>query len=278
MTQKASERLSNELETYFRVHGRDLPWRRTKDPYRVLVSELMLQQTQVSRVIPKWHAWLEKFPTLRALAESQKSDVLKMWSGLGYNSRALRLRELAIVVMKEWRGKLPHEPEKLLTLPGIGPYTANAIASFAFDADALAMDVNLKRVLGRYFGKQGVEIAVPKGKGRMMNSALMDIGSSVCGRTPQCEACPLFKSCKTKGRATFEVVKKSPQKFEESDRCIRGTVLRELLKGARFPAQLKNVAGKRCVNVTNERLRKILVRLEKEGLLVMKESRVTLPR
>ena len=269
--------LSRTLVRFFASHGRDLPWRSTKDPYAILVSELMLQQTQVSRVIPKWRAWLERFPDFKTLANAPTRDVLQLWSGLGYNSRALRLRELAIVVMKEWRGKLPHEPEQLLTLPGIGPYTANAVASFAFGADVLAMDTNLKRVLGRYFGTAEIKMKVPRGKAYAMNAALMDIGASVCGRTPDCANCPLQKYCVTQGRAKHEVKKPKAQKFAESDRCIRGSIMRALIEKSSTPAILKRIASQRCINVTPERLSKILHALQREGLVKCVGSKISLP-
>src|SRR5688500_12798104 len=138
-----------ELLAWFRKSGRDLPWRRTRDPYAILVSEVMLQQTQVERVVPRWHAWLERWPTLEALAAATPADVIREWQGLGYNRRALNLHRAASVVAERgW-------PDDLTELPGVGPYTADAVRAFAFDADVLPVDTNVRRVqerTGHVFG------------------------------------------------------------------------------------------------------------------------------
>ena len=141
--------LRRAIRRWYRTNARDLPWRRTSDPYRILVSEIMLQQTQVDRVVPKYRAFLARFPTLRALARAPLADVLRAWSGLGYNARAKRLWECAKVIVATHAARVPSDIETLRALPGIGPYTASAVASFAFDAREAVVDVNVRRVLSR---------------------------------------------------------------------------------------------------------------------------------
>src|SRR5579884_3405602 len=189
------------LIDWYRVNRRDLPWRRTRDPYRILVSEVMLQQTQVDRVVPKYHAFLERFPTLRALAEAPTADVIRAWSGLGYNRRAVNLQRAAQAVVERHGGVMPRERAALEALPGIGRYTAGAIICFAYEQDAGFLDTNIRRVLHRVF--YGPELPeeratprelsaladelVPPGEGYEWNQALMELGALVCtGRKALC--------------------------------------------------------------------------------------------
>jgi len=212
--QKQREQAQRLLLVWYATHGRaHLPWRATRDPYAVLVSEIMLQQTQVERVQPKYTAFLQRFPTLRALAEAPTSDVIKQWAGLGYNMRAVRLQTLARQVVETNDGKLPTTLDGLLALKGIGRYTAGAVACFAFGLPVATVDTNIRRVLWRLF--RGIEPAVwPTGEAATRaqlalaeqalppdaaydwQQALMDLGATVCsGRKPRCEQCPLASVC-----------------------------------------------------------------------------------
>jgi A/G-specific adenine glycosylase len=199
------------LLAWYAAHRRDLPWRQTRDPYAILLSEMMLQQTQVPRVLPRYRAWLERFPTPAALAAAPTADVLREWSGLGYNSRAVRLQQVARHVVAHNGGRMPETVEELLALPGIGAYTARAIACFAYERDVPVLDTNVKRVLHRVLAGPEVprallaerelwalaERAVPAGRGYDWHQGLMDFGSQVCtARRPACLVCPLRSICR----------------------------------------------------------------------------------
>ena len=202
--------ISRPLLAWYARHKRVLPWRDVPDPYRIWVSEIMLQQTQVETVIPYYQRWLDRFPSLTALAEASLNDVLAAWEGLGYYSRARNLHRAAQRLAAERGGALPDTLPELLALPGIGRYTAGAIASIAFGVDAPVLDGNVKRVLARVFdiradvkSPAGVkelwslaESLVPRGKAGDYNQALMDLGATVCTpRAPACEVCPLRALC-----------------------------------------------------------------------------------
>ena len=203
-------KFQNRLLKWYDESGRDLPWRRTEDPYKILVSEVMLQQTQVDRVIPKFHEFLQKYPTVQALAEAKPADVRKTWSPLGYNIRPYRLHGIACETMERYGGSIPSKEEELLSMKGIGRYTAGAIRSFAFQKDAAILDTNVMRVLHRIFIGTGdpkkqkpmlwllSEKLIPKGKGYDFNQALMDFGAMVCtARKPFCLLCPMRDICHT---------------------------------------------------------------------------------
>lgn len=252
--------VTQELLAWYGMHGRDLPWRRTRDPYRILVSELMLQQTQVPRVIPKYEAFLREFPTIKALAEAPRTDVLRAWQGLGYNSRAVRLHALAKVVA-EAGGTLPTTREELLRLPGIGPYTAGAIMVFAHDKPALSVDVNVERVLRRAFfsrlqrpAKQDIErlaqeLVEQSGAPHDWQSALMDLGSAICtAKDPRCSQCPLYEHCRTRGVHAEEAAKPKQGRFIGSNRWWRGQILRVLLRG---PARAEALPAMVCAGATD---------------------------
>ncbi|HEY0735259.1 MAG TPA: A/G-specific adenine glycosylase [Herpetosiphonaceae bacterium] len=194
---------------WFEANGRDLPWRRTRNPYHVLVSEIMLQQTQVDRVKPKYAAFLEQFPSLEALAAASPGDVIRAWAGLGYNRRALNLQRTAQAVINDHEGRFPETPDALRNLPGIGPYTAGAVACFAFERDVAFMDTNIRRVIRRLFvGPDDVEssdrelipmaeAAVPQGRGWIWNQAIMELGALICtAARPRCQICPLRGECR----------------------------------------------------------------------------------
>ncbi|HUJ92216.1 MAG TPA: A/G-specific adenine glycosylase [Gaiellaceae bacterium] len=201
--------MESQLLGWFRENGRDLPWRRTRDPYSVLVSEVMAQQTQVDRVVPRWERWLERWPTIEALAAAPAADVIREWQGLGYNRRALALHRAARHVAGcGW-------PDDLTELPGVGRYTADAVACFAFGRDVLPVDVNVRRVserTGHSFSPAAAQ-------------ALMDLGATVClARVPRCGACPLADACPSRGRRYAPLRKQGP--FEGSFRQRRAATLR----------------------------------------------------
>lgn len=206
---------SRRLRAWFRRHGRDLPWRRTRDPYRILISELMLQQTQVSRVVDFYAQFLERFPSLHALAAAPREHVVGAWEGLGYYARARNLHTLAVRVTRDGDGVLPREPAALRELPGIGAYTAGAVASFAFERRAELVDTNVARVLARVFAPRRnpkrardlsqlwrIAASVLPRRGDTAwthNQALMELGALVCtARVRHCTRCPVQRLCATR--------------------------------------------------------------------------------
>jgi len=224
---------------------RDLPWRRTRDPYAILVSEVMLQQTQVDRVVPRYLAWLERWPTVEALAAASPGDVIAAWQGLGYNRRALSLYGAARLVAESgW-------PADLAVLPGVGPYTAAAIRNFAFEEPVLPVDVNVRRVLRR----------TGTGFGPRAAQALMDLGATVClARVPRCGSCPLTSTCPSRGLRDEPERKQGP--FEGSFRQRRAATLRLVVASPRDRVDLDDAA---------------VVSLERDGLVVVVNGRVSLP-
>ncbi|MBV8424944.1 MAG: A/G-specific adenine glycosylase, partial [Candidatus Eremiobacteraeota bacterium] len=293
------------LLRWYGAHGRTtLPWRASRDPYRIAVSEFMLQQTQVDRVAPAYEAFMERYPSFAALAAASRADVVRSWKGLGYNLRAVRLHELAIAVVSHHGGKLPSERDALRALSGIGPYTAAAIRAFAFELDDVAIDVNVRRVMHRLlFGLEHPPKAsaaqldsaahrlLPKGRAHAWNSALMDLGATICtARAPKCGACPVRATCAASPhgsvqiaaatRAKLSLMRQGPQArlpFTQTRRYVRGRILdrlRELAPGAVFsPADL--VAA---LNGAQERypLDEILDGMERDGLVVRERSGIRL--
>ena len=206
----ARRRFRTRLLAWYRVSGRSLPWRETADPYHILVSEVMLQQTQVDRVLPKYHEWLEKYPSLTALAAAPEADVSKTWRPLGYNIRPRRLQWIARESVERFGGTLPSDEQTLLSFKGLGRYTVGAIRSFAFRQRAAILDTNVARVLFRVFIGKGEpkahatirhlwvlsELLVPHKHVFDFNQALMDFGATVCtARKPLCETCPMRRFC-----------------------------------------------------------------------------------
>jgi A/G-specific adenine glycosylase len=205
-------RFRRRLLTWYRANGRDLPWRRTDDPYHILVSEVMLQQTQVDRVLPKYHEWLEKYPSLEQLAGAPVDEVAQTWRPLGYNIRPRRLHAIARESVERFGGALPSDQETLLSFKGIGAYTAGAIRSFAFRQRAAILDTNVARVLFRVFVGKGdpkthgmkrhlwavSESLVPRKDAFDFNQGLMDLGATICtARKPTCFACPMRRICRS---------------------------------------------------------------------------------
>jgi A/G-specific adenine glycosylase len=226
---------------HYRAHGRhSLPWRSTSDPYRILVSEIMLQQTQVDRVIPYYRAWLKRFPTVRALARAPLADVLVGWQGLGYNRRAKMLHEAARVIVSTHRGKVPDTVEGLESLPGIGPYTARAVAAFAHSLDVVLVETNVRTAVIHHFfnDKEGItdaqiaEIiakALPQGEAREWYAALMDYGAHL-------KRSGIRTNARVKGYAR-------QKSFAGSDREARGAILRALAQEAKGRPALLALLG-----------------------------------
>ena len=220
------------LFAWYLDQQRALPWRGETDPYRILVSEVMLQQTQASRVVPFYERFVARFPTVESLASAVLQDVLDAWTGLGYNSRALRLREAARIVEENgW----PTTPETLSELPGVGPYTASAVASFAFGAQVPAVDTNLRRVLSRWHGESlngaALETAAKTALGEPAgdwNQAMMDLGAMLCvPKSPRCTVCPVKDWCS--GPAAYRPPT-AQGRFEGSARQLRGAIIRTLVR------------------------------------------------
>jgi A/G-specific adenine glycosylase len=233
------------LLDWFERHGRELPWRRTRDPYSILVSEVMLQQTQVERVIPRYSAWLERWPTAEALADASPADVIREWSGLGYNRRAVGLHRAAQhIAAYGW-------PDDLTELPGVGPYTAAAIANQAYGAAVLPVDTNVARIqerTGASFGPGALQ-------------ALFDLGATVClARVPRCEICPLAEGCPSRGRR-YEPLRKQ-SRFEGSFRQRRAALLRLVGDG---PLPLETVDAEAAES------------LRRDGLVEVESGQVALP-
>ncbi len=237
--------MEGRLLVWFAANGRDLPWRGTRDPYAILVSEVMLQQTQVERVVPRYLVWLERWPTVQALAGASPADVIREWQGLGYNRRALNLHRAARRVAEAgWPGDLTE-------LPGVGPYTAAAIRCFAFCEDVLPVDVNVERVLRRT--RFSISSAAAQ--------ALMDLGATICfARVPRCEECPLAGECPSRGIREEPARKQGA--FEGSFRQRRAATLRLVAESSRSLDALDEVAVRA---------------LERDGLVVVAEGAVALP-
>ncbi len=237
--------MEKALLAWFAEYGRDLPWRRTRNPYAILVSEVMLQQTQVERVIPRYLGWLERWPTVEALAAASPADVIREWQGLGYNRRGLNLHRAARqIAAAGW-------PEDLTELPGVGPYTAAAVANFAFGRDVLPLDTNVRRILERT--SQTFSSAA--------GQALMDLGATVClARIPRCGVCPLADECPSRGRRYQPLRKQSS--FEGSFRQRRALTLRLVAERER-----------RLVELDGEAVRS----LAQDGLVHVEADVVALP-
>jgi A/G-specific adenine glycosylase len=283
------------LLAWFAANRRDLPWRHTRDPYAVLVSEVMLQQTQVDRVIPYYTRWLDAFPTVDALADAPTADVIRLWSGLGYNRRAVNLQRTAQAVVNEHDGEFPRTVDALRALPGIGPYTAGAIAAFAFEQDVGFIDTNMRRVLHRLF--YGVEVptalatdralialaetVVTPGRGWTWNQALIEFGALHCtARRPACVVCPLQRACAAYP-AIQTAIKEIPVgtrlkregTWEGSNRQARGRIVDTLRQ---HPALLIDDLGGRIRPAYTEQdrpwLYDLVRALERDGLAKVAEE------
>jgi A/G-specific adenine glycosylase len=272
------------LVEWYEADHRAFPWRRTDDPYEVLVSEVMSQQTQLSRVVEAWEAFLERWPTVDALAAADRGDVVAFWSShsLGYNNRASYLHEAATQVVTDHDGEFPRSPEGLEGLMGVGPYTANAVASFAFDDGNAVVDTNVKRVLYRAFDvpddddafEEAAGALMPDGESRVWNNAIMELGGVACGKRPQCDesGCPWREWCHAyrTGDFTAPDVPTQPS-FEGSRRQFRGRVVRVL--GERGETDLDALGHRIRVDYTpdgehgRDWLRGLLSELAADGLV-----------
>jgi A/G-specific adenine glycosylase len=292
---------------WYQRHGRAaLPWRIVRDPYRTVVSEFMLAQTQVERVAPKFESFVSRFPSFYALARASAADVLREWKGLGYNSRAVRLRRLAQSVVERHDGTLPSERAQLRGLPGIGAYTAAAIRAFAFDIDDAPIDTNVRRVVNRlFFGLEYPRAApplevdaharrlVPAGRAHDWNSAMMDLGATICtARAPKCLLCPLRSDCAASpvDAAALERLRaaanrrRSPQNsipFEHTSRYARGRILdrlRDLPPGRRISLlDLARAVDQAIPERSVEEVRELVDALARDGLVTRDGTNVALP-
>lgn len=263
------------LLRWYDRRGRDLPWRRTRDVYRILVSEVMLQQTPVARVVPAYERFLDRFPTLSALRRARLGDVLVVWDSLGYPRRARDLHRVA-------RGarRLPRGPAALDLLPGIGRYTASAVACFSTGMPVAFADTNIRRVLGRVVlgrtatEREAVEIdaaLLPRRAAARWHHGLMDLGATVCtSRAPRCDRCPLYEDCRAKGRDAAPPVRRRAT-FATSDRRVRGALMKLLRERGTLPlARLTSL-------VADARAPRLVERLRAEGMVAVRRGRVTLP-
>lgn len=292
MRKEKYRRVTEALLEYGQKYNRSLPWRKTRDPWKILVSEYMLQQTQVERVIPKYHEFLKKFPSPHALSKAPLRDLLTLWGGLGYNRRAKHLHLTAGHITDRHKGKVPNTVIDLEKLPGIGPYTSRAILAFAFNQNGTLFDTNIKRIVCRIFfgGEYARKIPddntlhsvlshiFPKGRSREWHNTLMDFGSTVCvSKNPKCDTCPLARSCNA-----YRMMKKSnsPQVrffpkqsvFRGSFREVRGNVLR-LLREVKQNRLSLNVIYRMC----GDRAKDAVTALSKDGLVNIKGRIISLP-
>ena len=277
--------MHSELHTWYWKNKRPLPWRKSS-PWGVVVSEFMLQQTPVNRVLPVWEAWMKKWPTPKDLAKAKKSEVIKSWGRLGYPRRALRLYETAKIISEKYQGSIPKTIVELRELPGVGEYTAAAIYSFAFGKRALVLDTNIRRVFARAI--DGKEIAaltlnnkerrkreklIPK-EASLWAAATMELGATICtAKSPQCEICPISQFCvwRFKGYPKSRAPKRKTQSWHGTDRQCRGTILNYLREKDRgTKSQFEKLWSEK------KQLEKALKSLEIDGLIEKRGKSFTL--
>jgi A/G-specific adenine glycosylase len=279
----------DRLKAWYRNDHRPFPWRETTDPYEILVSEVMSQQTQLGRVVEAFEAFVERWPTAADLSGADRGDVVAFWTehSLGYNNRAKYLHEAATQIQEEYDGEFPRDPDALTDLMGVGPYTANAVASFAFNNGDAVVDTNVKRVLYRAFAvpddddafEQAAGQLLPDGDSRVWNNAIMELGGVACGKTPQCDeaGCPWRGHCAAyqSGDFTAPDVPTQPS-FEGSRRQFRGRIVRVL--GEHGEMDLDTLGHRIRVDYTpdgshgREWLRDLLSDLADDGLIELEES------
>lgn len=283
--------ISHEAVTdWFAANGRDLPWRHSRDPWEILVSELMLQQTQVARVVDRLPRFLERFPTPSACAAAPAGDVIDEWAGLGYNRRALALHRAAGVMVEAHDGAVPRDLADLLALPGIGPYSARAVRVFAFEEVDAVVDTNIARVLARVAGEPMRAAAVQRLADQLVpaddpwtwNQAVMDVGALRCRPTPRCDDCPLATDCAwaTAGRpdpdpaATTAGVSTRQSTFEGSDRQGRGRLVDALRRG---PVPAGELAAAMGWGDDHDRAERVAATVVGDGLAVVERGTYRLP-
>lgn len=289
---RRSRSITQRVLTWSRRTRRALPWRKTRDPWAILVAELMLQQTQVARVVPRYEAFLAAFPTPAACAAAPVGEVVRAWEGLGYNRRAVNLHRAAGVVVETHAGTLPDDLDELLALPGVGPYTARAVLAFAFERDHGVVDTNAARFLSRALAgraltpRQAQRLAdeqVPVGQGWEWNQAVLDFGATVCTkRRPRCTACPIAEGCAW-ARSGFrqpDPVEGSAgatggqSRFDGSDRQGRGRLVAALRNG---PVAVERVADAAGWPEEPDRARRVADGLVAEGLAEYTGGQIALP-
>ncbi len=326
LTEKNLRTFHKNIFLWWKVNGRVLPWRekisspatkiktkmlsvreeafttyfagspnvQQRDPYRVVVSEMMLQQTQVDRVLPKYEAWIKKWPTINDLANAKLSDIMILWQGLGYNRRARFLWLLAKEITEKYHGRWPQTEKELRALPGIGPYTARAILVFAFHQQIAMVDTNIKRILERVCAiseKEADEI-IPIHQADPWGQALMDFGALICtAKNPKCDGCPVHKICQANISAqknnfshfaTFLKTRVPAKKrgravrFEDTDRFFRGRIIDELRQKNLTKNQLARIMAEKYGLFAADRFEKLLHVLAKENLLVLRKSTISL--
>ena len=285
--------IADALVDWFADAARPLPWRAADvSPWAVLVSEFMLQQTQVARVVPLWEAWIRRWPTAAALAAEPPSEAVRAWDRLGYPRRALWLHRAAVEIVERHGGEVPADLDALLALRGVGPYTARAVAAFAFGLRYPVVDTNTRRVIARVVGGEGepgppstsrdlaaMSALLPERAidARAFNAATMELGATVCvARSPRCEECPIAAHCawRAAGYPAYEGARKAVQaRFEGSDRQVRGLVMREL-RAAHRPVAPSELAA---VWADGEQLDRAVAGLVSDGLAVSAEEGLRLP-
>jgi len=256
ISEERIQRFQEQVFTFSQAHGRSLPWRETTDPYRILVSEVMLQQTQVSRVIPFYEHWIEAWPSVAALADASRASVLRAWMGLGYNSRGVNLHRAAGVIVERFAGDVLEAMRQYAEVPGVGRYTAQAVRIFAANEDLVTVDTNIRRILRAEFSLADAtpdrdlwDLAVrclPRGRSREWHNALMDYGALL-----------------VTARRTGIAPRTRQSRFEGSDRQVRARLLRLLLQS---PASAVTLAEKTATS--KKRIRRILGKMSEEGLVV----------
>ena len=264
---------------------RQLPWRETRDPWAVLVSEVMLQQTGVDRVLPKWKLFIETFPSATVCADASLGEILTLWQGLGYPRRARNLHASARRIVEEHGGRVPANLDELLALPGVGPYTARAVLAFAHEVDVAVVDTNIARVLARVNDRRLTaseaqriaDMMVPEGEAWLWNQALMDLGATLCRPRPLCDACPLAAMCDWAGEGDDPSigsagVSTGQPRFEGSDRQARGRLMKELVSRAVSIDDVAEVMGR-----DEQVAARLLGALIDEGLVTRDGTRVRLP-
>lgn len=269
--------LSEALLAWYRPRRRAFPWRRSRDPYAILVSELMLQQTQAARVVPAFERFLSSFPTVESLAAASRGDVVRAWNGLGYNRRAVALSGAAREIVRDHGGRVPADPERLRALPGVGPYTAAAVASLAFGDRVPALDTNVRRVVARVgAGLDGSELShartvqlaeawIDRDDPGAWNQAVMDLGREVCRPRPRCDVCPLAGGCRFLAVGASPAPSRRTQgRFEGSTREVRGAIVRVLRE--RSSITLGGIAARTGLELAH--VRDAARDLHREGLIV----------